>query len=398
LLVVAPSNKQQATSNEIMASKILGIGIVGTTLSDLERRILIEHPPYAVVLFSRNILDVVQTRELINEIRNVARRSPLKRAPLFMIDQEGGRVDRLRHLIPGLPPAEAFAEGEHGEELAEWSGRLIGMAQRYFDIECNLAPVVDIRGAVAPPGLQRRTFGDSPEVVTSLAGAFMRGLHATGTAACLKHFPGIGLSSGDSHYGAINVTLTADELRARDLVPFTRLGAEAGAILIGHGTYPHLDPELPATLSPRIATGLLREEAGFEGFAISDDMEMHAVSDLGSYPAICERALMAGNDLILLCSDIESVPEVQAYLERRAEEDPRVRARRDEALARADRYRNHCNALRASAGPPPRHFDDILEEAIRFAAVFQQTRNVTAPEAAPETKEEAKRTGREEWT
>jgi hypothetical protein len=110
---------------------------------------------------------------------------------------------------------------------------------------------------------------------------------------------------------------------------------------------------------------------------------------------------MAGNDLLLLCSDIEAVPEVQHWLEKRIGEDPQVRARFEQAMARADRYRNHCNQLRAAAGPGPIHFDDVLEEAIRFAAVFQQTRRepaATTVEQGEMTDKSAGRTGREEWT
>src|SRR4051794_13974873 len=114
---------------------ILAIGITGKSLTDLERRILAEAAPYAVVLFGRNIGGAEQFRELVREIKSAA-----ARAPLMMIDQEGGRVDRLRHLVPGLPSAEAFAEGEKPREMSDWFGRVTGMALRYFDIEIDLAP------------------------------------------------------------------------------------------------------------------------------------------------------------------------------------------------------------------------------------------------------------------
>ena len=133
---------------------VLGIGLAGKSLSDFERKILRDETPYAVVLFGRNIADAKQLRELSREVKSIARRPPI-----LMIDEEGGRVDRLRHLLPGLPSAEAFSEGEQSIELASWMGKVIGMALRYFDIEVNLAPVVDIRGQQAPKGLERRTFG-----------------------------------------------------------------------------------------------------------------------------------------------------------------------------------------------------------------------------------------------
>ena len=382
-----------------MGNSLLGIGLVSKSLSDLERKILSEHSPYAVVLFGRNIQDVVQLKQLIAEVKAIS-----KRAPLFMIDEEGGRVDRLRHIVPGLPSAEAFGEGERSEEMAEWSGKVIGMALRYFDIECNLAPVFDVRGPESPKGLERRTFGDTPESVIELGGAFMRGLHNAGTAAMPKHFPGIGLGSADPHYGATVIDVSLDEITRRDLLPFTRLGAEAASIMIGHGLYPQFDDSgLPASLSYQVTTHLLRDIAKFEGLAVSDDMEMHAVSDLGSYEWIAERALMAGNDVILFCSHIERIPDLQRFLRRRIDEDAATRARYEEASARGERFREHCNRVRAAAGPPPRHFDEVMEECIQFVDAFKRTR--LHPQVIPEIDRrinnrtpEKGRTGREEWT
>src|ERR1700704_5442226 len=135
-----------------MYDDILGIGLTGKTLTDLERRIITENTPYAVVLFGRNIADPEQLRALIAEVKAIS-----QRPPLFMIDEEGGRVDRIRHILPGLPSAEGFGEGEQPAELSQWLGRVIGMALRYFDIEIDLAPVVDIRSEQSPKGLERRT-------------------------------------------------------------------------------------------------------------------------------------------------------------------------------------------------------------------------------------------------
>ncbi len=382
-----------------MGSEILGIGLAGKSLTDLERRILGETSPYAVVLFGRNIADAAQLRELIREVKAISRRPPL-----IMVDEEGGRVDRLRHILPGLPSAEAFAEGENAREMAEWFGRLIGMALRYFDFEVDLAPVVDIRGEQPTKGLERRTFGKDIDTVVELAGAFMHGLHEHGVASCVKHWPGIGAGSADPHYGATIIDVSLSELLARELVPFARLGNEAGAIMIGHGTYPQIDdPDLPASLSRRLTADLLRQ-IGFDGVAISDDMEMHAVSDLGSYEVIAERALKAGNDVVLFCSHIERVPDIQAFLRRRINEDPEILRRFDDARARAERYRAHCQALRASSLPPAGSFDELVEESVRFGEEFQKTRlshEVVVPE---EERRKTSRTpgtgqsGREEWT
>jgi len=382
-----------------MTPDILGIGLAGKTLTPLERHILAAASPYAVVLFGRNIDSAAHLRDLVAEVKSVA-----ARPPLFMIDEEGGRVDRLRHIVPGLPSAEAFGEGERPAEMSEWFGRVIGMALRWFDIEIDLAPVVDIAGEVSPKGLERRIFGRDPETVIDLAGAFMRGLHAAGVASCLKHWPGIGVGSADPHYGATVIDIPVTQLIERDLVPYQRLANESGAVMIGHGTYPQIDePDLPATLSWRMTTDLLRNFLNFDGVAVSDDMEMHAVSDLGSYEEITERALLAGNDVILFCSHIERVPDLQKYLERRVEEDERVRARFDEAAARCEAYRTHCDRLRAEA-PAPASFEDVLDEAARFVEELERTRphrEIVVPDV--ERRQSSRtpgkgRTGREEWT
>jgi beta-N-acetylhexosaminidase len=174
--------------------------------------------------------------------------------------------------------------------------------------------------------------------------------------------------------------------------------------MIGHGTYPQIDePDLPATLSWRMTTDLLRNFIGFDGVAVSDDMEMHAVSDLGSYEEISERALMAGNDVILFCSHIERIPDLQTYLARRVMQDDVVRARFVEAIRRCDQYRAHCDALRAAA-PVAATWDDIVDETVRFVEEFERTRpehEVVVPDVDRRKNPRMPgkgRTGREEWT
>jgi beta-N-acetylhexosaminidase len=380
-----------------MTTDLFGIGLTGKSLTDLERSILRDSTPYAVVLFARNIESAEQLLALVSEVKGMS-----ARPPLIMVDQEGGRVDRLRHILPGLPSAEAFAEGERAEELSGWLGRVTGMALRYFDIEIDLAPVVDIRGEIAPKGLERRTFGADPETVIQLAGAFLRGLHAGGTAACLKHWPGIGEGSGDPHYGQTTIDKSLEELMQRELVPFARLAPEAGAVMVGHGVYPGVEetPNLPATLSRRLTHDLLRGGIGFDGLAVSDDMEMHAVSDLGPYEEIADAALLAGNDIILYCSHIERVPDLQEHFRRRAKEDPAFRSRFEEAERRGEKYRAHCERIRAAVGPPA-SWQSVMDETAAFVESFQSARPETeavVPEIERRQNSRTPRTGREEWT
>jgi beta-N-acetylhexosaminidase len=393
-------NDQGRILSEAIGSEILGVGLTGKELTDLERSILRNITPYAVVLFGRNIESAAQLQDLVAEVKSLS-----STPPVMMIDEEGGRVDRLRNIVPGLPSAEAFAEGRDPERMSEWLGRVIGVALRYFDIEINLAPVVDIRGTDAPRGLERRCFGADAETVVRLAGAFIQGQQNAGVAACLKHFPGIGLGTADPHYGATVIDVPLEELERVDVVPFRELGNVAGAIMIGHGSYPQIDGgRLPATLSRKITTDLLRGVVGFHGCAVTDDMEMYAVSDLGSYEEISARALLAGNDVILYCSHIERVPDLQRYLRRRAGSEQGFGTLFDGARSRAQIYRDHCNRLRAAAGKPMPTFEAVRDEANRFCEDFQATRPEGGQGCAPYVERRKTpragtgRTGREEWT
>lgn len=402
-----------------MSSRVIGVGITGTTLTDMEKRILRETPPYAIVLFGRNVETEAQLRDLVADCK-----SHSSRPPLILIDEEGGRVDRLRNLIPGMPSAESFLEGEHTREMTGWFGRIIGMALRYFDIEVNLAPVVDIQREHPTKGLERRCFGSDAATVIQLAGEFVRGQHETGTASCLKHFPGISRGSGDPHYGATVVDIPLEELRAEDLRPYVELGNVAGAVMIGHAIYPQIDdPRLPASLSRKMSTEILRDVVGFRGIAFSDDMEMHAVSDLGTYEEITDRALLAGNDVILYCSHIERVPALMDHMEKRAAGDPDFAPRFAEATRRADEYLRFVDGLRVANPPVVSSFAELKDAAGEFIAAFEKAggetgRAISLPrgfsdrrtypryreDGTPddrredERKKEPGRSGREEWT
>lgn len=386
-----------------MGGRILGVGITGKTLTKLERRLLHESPPFAVVLFGRNVETVRQLRILVADIKATA-----SVPPVIMIDEEGGRVDRLRNLVRGLPSAEAFGHMKKSKDLVRWFGKILGEALRYFDIEINLAPVVDLKHDPPAKGLERRCYGEDPETVIWLAGAFIKGQHQTGVASCLKHFPGIGRGTADTHYGSSMIDVPLETLTRVELAPYVKLANQAKAVMIGHAVYPQIeDPHLPASLSHKISTELLRDVVGFKGAAISDDMEMHAVADLGSEEELLERALFAGNDVILFCSKIERMSEVIAHIKRRRHESAPFEKRIQEAIGRAAAYRAHCQKLRAKAGAPIESFDALIEEVGRFGDAVEKSRiggEAAGLEIAPTERREQSRsggtgkTGREEWT
>ncbi len=379
----------------MMKRSVLGTGLTGETLTDLERRILDEMTPYSVILFSRNIGTEEQLVSLVRDIKSYG-----ERPPLVVIDQEGGRVDRLRTLIPGVPGAAQTASVRNAEPVAHRLGELIGEALRFFDIDVNLAPVVDIEREEPVKGLERRTWGRDVSRVVALSGAFIKGQHRIGVGSCLKHFPGLGAGYGDPHYGASLVEVDADELETVDLAPYRQLGNEAGAVMIGHSLYPALEDEhVPASLSRRISTGLLREVIGFEGVSFSDDMEMHAVSDLAPFEEIGERALSAGNDVIFFCSQIERLPDITKHLDRRRESDAAFAARFEQASDRAEAFRDRCQTLRTESADIGRSFDQIRESFAEFCEEFDRVCHTEEEDrrAIPRTPGTGK-TGREEWT
>jgi beta-N-acetylhexosaminidase len=341
---------------------MLGVGISGTRLTGLERRVLEECAPFAVVLFARNVESAEQLHELIADVRATA-----AVPPLFMIDEEGGRVDRLRALVPGIPGASDFmACGDPG--LLRGFGAAIGLLLDHFAIDVNLAPVVDVWRDGLSPSLTRRCFGREPGMVAGRAAQFIEGMAEAGVASCIKHFPGLGLSGTDPHYGASVVDMSIDELEALDLLPYRRLASLAPSVMVSHGVYPRIDPSgLPGTLSRHISMTLLREAVGYEGLAITDDMEMHAVSGLASPGEIAVRSMGAGNDLVLYCSRIEEIPAICARIDEEAAKDEEFAARVKEASVRRRRFATECERLQREKSRPRVSFETAQESMLELA-------------------------------
>jgi len=319
--------------------RLLGFGVSGTRLTDGERAALDAVAPAAIVLFARNVENAEQLRSLIAAIRQASDPSPV-----LMIDEEGGRVDRLRTIVPGIPAAADVADCDDADASARL-GRAIGSLLAELDIEVNLAPVVDLWREGLSPSLLRRCFGADSEAVTARAAAFIKGMGEQGVLSCLKHFPGLGVASTDPHHTSSIVDLSMEELEASDLGPYHQLGPMAPAVMVGHGIYPKIDTSgLPGTLSSFISTDLLRNHVGFEGLAVTDDMEMHAVSDMASSEEIAERSVLAGNDVVLFCSRIDDATTIAHRLGSLAESVDHS-ARFFDATRRVERFVRQCMSL-----------------------------------------------------
>ena len=282
---------------------MLVIGIGGTELLAHERKWLAHSAVSGVILFSRNFADREQTTALIEDCRSAAKH-PL----LLCVDQEGGPVQRFRQGFSALPRLSALGEmGEESEALraAEEHAWLMASEMRAIGIDISFAPVVDLgRGNRA---IGERAFSADPAVVARFTDAYVRGMHAAGMAATLKHFPGHGSVLEDTHFDVAVDGRPWEVLEAEDLLPFRAgLAAGAEAVMLAHVTYPAVDAD-PAGYSRRWIMDILREQMGFTGVAISDDIGMAAAESAGGVAARLEAHHLAGCDLVLVCSP-ELVP------------------------------------------------------------------------------------------
>ncbi|GGB18084.1 beta-N-acetylhexosaminidase [Sphingomonas metalli] len=273
-------------------------GIAGPAPTSEERAVLAGARPAGVMLFARNIVDPVQLRGLTNELRVAAGCDDLT----ILVDQEGGRVARLRppHW-PASPPAAAFgALYARAPMTAIEAARAHGMAQgamlRAMGIDWNAAPILDLAhhgdGAIGD-----RAFARDPLAVAALGRAMVEGLAATGVTAIVKHLPGHGRATADPHHGRAVVEASAEALE-EDLAPFRTVSRVARAAMVGHPIYPCWDAERPASLSP-VVIATIRDATGFDGLLISDDLAMGALA--GSPDDLAAQAVAAGCDLALCC-------------------------------------------------------------------------------------------------
>jgi beta-N-acetylhexosaminidase len=290
---------------------VLIIGIAGTTLSDEERSWL-RHPACAgVILFTRNIETPAQVAALCADIRVSA-----PRPQLLCVDQEGGRVQRLRDGFTALPALQGFAaqyaeDAEAALALAAEHAWLMASEVQAAGLDLSFAPVADL--GFGNRAIGDRAFAADPQVAGAFVAAYVRGMHHAGMAVTLKHFPGHGSVLEDTHHEHAVDPRPLEVLRARDLLPFAAgIAAGADAVMMAHVTYPAVDAE-PAGYSRRWIEEILRGEMGFRGVVFSDDIGMAAAFGPGGVAARVHAHLDAGCDVVLVCHP-ELVPESLAAI------------------------------------------------------------------------------------
>lgn len=302
-------------------------GLAGETLSADERALFKACDPAGYILFGRNIRDSAQLRALTDELRDVAGRENL----FILIDQEGGRVARMRPPVwPAFPPSGDFeplydTAPSSAIEAVRCNARALGAMLAQVGITADAAPVLDIRQEGASDIVGDRAFGSEPMRVAALGRAMLDGLRAGGVVGVIKHMPGHGRALVDSHKELPRVEASAAELEL-DLAPFRALN-QAPAGMTCHCLYPAWDAERPASLSPVVIGEIIRGAIGFDGLLMSDDLDMKALS--GAADDLAAGVVAAGCDLALNCwARMDEMTAIAARL-------PEISDRSRERLARA---------------------------------------------------------------
>ena len=276
-------------------SELVCIGFEGHTLTAGAAELL-AGGVRGVIYFARNYVGAAQVRAMSDSVRRAAGREVL-----VTVDHEGGRVQRFHgEGFPALPSGREMGAG--GERAAREAGEHAARDLHAVGINMNLAPVLDVDSNPANPVIGARSFGNDAAQVAACGVAYAAGLRAGGVAACGKHFPGHGDTSVDSHLDLPRLPHAMERLERVELVPF-RAAVRAGieAIMTAHVLFEAIDPQVPATLSRTVITGLLRERLGFDGLVITDDFEMQAIADRFETGEAAVRAVEAGCDLVLVC-------------------------------------------------------------------------------------------------
>jgi len=292
------------------------------------------------ILFRRNIRYVEDRADLealvaLNRELHVA--APDGTPALIAIDQEGGTVARVRAPATLWPPMMAHDRLAPPDDVAtaEQVGLAIGQELRALGLDIDFAPVLDVHTNPANPIIGERAFGTTAETVTRRALAFARGLDAAGVLSCGKHFPGHGDTDTDSHLALPRIDHDWARLEAVELAPFrAAAAAQLPMVMTAHVVFGALDATRPATLSPQVITGLLRDQLGYRGVIVSDDLDMKAIAATLGADVAAVGAIRAGCDVVLLCCDETNQQLAEEGLIKAAEGDSELRRRLGESAGR----------------------------------------------------------------
>ncbi|MFM2163386.1 MAG: hypothetical protein RLZZ383_2898 [Pseudomonadota bacterium] len=326
------------------AGQMLVIGFGGPDIDDALRDVARTIQPAGFILFARNVVEPGQVLELNQALRGLL---PRGLPPLRTVDQEGGRVQRVRAPATAWPSMREVGATPWVADVA----RGLAAEVRAMGFDLTFAPVADVDSNPDNPVIGARSFGRDPNAVAACVATFTSALQAAGVLGCAKHFPGHGDTHLDSHLALPSVDIELPELLAREGVPFeAAVRADVATLMSAHVVFPALDPDHPATLSPVVLPTLLRDRLGYRGVVFSDDLEMKAVAGRWSAEDVVRKGIEATIDVFLACKEHSLQLEVFEALVRAQEQEETV------ARAVAESARR-VHALRARLPPLPERHD-----------------------------------------
>lgn len=296
-------------SNEV--GQLLLVGVPGMELDEKTAEMFRHIQPGGFILFGRNIKTPTQLRKLIDDLRSLS-----KVEPVITIDQEGGRVSRLK-LLGNEPPNAQQLRQKGDRELIRKHGDITGKLLRLFGFNLDLCPVLDISfDDEADNSLRGRCYGTTAEQVIDFAGIFDAALRKTGVLSCGKHFPGYAAATFDPHHELPVLERSKAEMEEHELSVFRHFADKVDSMMIAHAVYTALDDSgLPASLSSGIINGLLRRDMGFKGLVMTDDLDMGAILNHYGFEETMRLGIDAGNDFLMICHRLEMAAKVIPVLE-----------------------------------------------------------------------------------
>jgi beta-N-acetylhexosaminidase len=344
--------------------QLLIMGFEEQSVDSKLRATLTSLMPGGVILFARNIESPRQTWALLRDCQATSSQ------PMFQcVDMEGGTVDRMKNVIAPVPPAEKVFAAKH-PWFFHAHGNLIGLELRALGFNTDFAPVLDLGLPASRSVLTSRTISADTSQVIGYAGEFLAGLKAAKVLGCGKHFPGLGGATLDSHKKMPAVKRSWKQIWAEDLLPYRRLHQRLPFIMVSHACYPRVTRDkVPASLSRKWITGILRDKIGYRGLIVSDDLEMGGALAAGGMKEIAVETINAGADIFLVCRDQELVWSAYEAVLRRAEKDRKFLARVTESATRIVKVKRRAGELHYASAPPT---EKIVKTLKRVAQDYMQ--------------------------
>jgi beta-N-acetylhexosaminidase len=364
--------------SEPVIGQLFIVGFDGTEMSPQLATLLARTQPAGVILFARNIVNAQQTHKLLTDCQS------LVELPLFTcVDLEGGRVDRFRSVMgPAPSAADVFDSGE--ARLFCRHGEIIGKICCALGFNVDFAPVLDLAFEASRAVMSSRAFSTDPKHVVRYAREFLRGLKSAGVIGAGKHFPGLGEGNLDSHHDLPVIKKPLAKLWKEDLVPYRTMKRELPMVLINHANYPAATRDkLPASLSKKWITEVLRRRIGYRGLIVSDDLEMGGVLKAAPIEQATVEFVRAGGDLCLICHQQEYVERAFEKLTRTAERDLKFRRRVLDSVKRVEAFKRKSAELRRRApAPSPEKISRLATQLWEFSEQVRLQKLVVASSGA----------------